>query len=111
MNDHTAAAAHTPGRWRVLRHDGNVFVIKNDGLTIAEITYQLPDKSGETSRNANARLIAAAPDMLAALLEALEFAEQQEDVIDGNDGPQANAAMTLAQTLRDVIAKATGGEA
>lgn len=52
-------------------------------------------------------LIATAPEMLEALEDALEFTEGQEDVTDGPDGQmQANAAMTLCTTLRDVIAKA-----
>ena len=65
--------------------------------------------ASEEEAEAIARLIAAAPDLLAALQDALEFAEDQEDTEDGPDGrPQANDAMLLAQTLRAAIAKATG---
>lgn len=47
--------------------------------------------------------------MLAALEEALEFVEGQEDVKDGPDGEQVpNEAMRVAQTLRAAIALATG---
>jgi len=54
-------------------------------------------------------LISASGDLLAACAEALEFAEDQSDVMDGPDGkPQANRAMRLAETLRAAIAKATG---
>lgn len=67
-----------------------------DGITLAE-------------RDANARLIVTAPEMLGALLAALEFIEDQEDVIDGPEGqPVANAAMRLATDLRAVLLKATG---
>lgn len=42
-----------------------------------------------------------AQELEAMLLDALEFIENQEDVIDGSDGePQANRAMQLAQAMR-----------
>jgi hypothetical protein len=48
--------------------------------------------------------------LIAALEEALEFVEQQEDVCDGPDGqPQPNAAMLLAQTLRAALSCAPTG--
>jgi hypothetical protein len=44
--------------------------------------------------------------LLWACQEALEFAQQYEDVRDGSDGtPQPNAAMSLCSTLRDLLAK------
>jgi hypothetical protein len=47
--------------------------------------------------------------ILEALRDALEFVEDQEDVVDGPDGqPQPNKAMLLAQSLRAALAKATG---
>lgn len=55
----------------------------------------------------DATLIAAAPDLLAACEEALEYIADQEDVVDGDYGqPKPNRAMNLAQALRDAIAKA-----
>jgi hypothetical protein len=68
-----------------------------DGITCAE-------------RDANARLICAAPDMLYALQVALEFIEEFEDVEDGSYGEQvSNPAMVIGNELRGVIRKA-GGE-
>ena len=53
------------------------------------------------------QLLAERKELLAVAYEALEFAEDQEDVIDGDYGqPQANRAMVLAQSLRAAIHKA-----
>lgn len=47
-----------------------------------------------------------------ALHDALDFAADQEDVVDGPDGvPQANKAMQLAGVLRAAVAAVTGAEA
>lgn len=55
---------HTPGRWMVAGRDQNDSIdIKADGLFIAEAIGGLADGEQE----ANARLIAAAPDLLEAL--------------------------------------------
>jgi len=114
-------SGHTPGPWATeiaeygSRRIGTVF---GHGKNIAQICGPgAGPRSGPTAgfgaltkeTDANARLIAAAPDMLEALRNALEFAEDQEDVIDGPDGQQVpNKAMTLAQMLREVIGKAEG---
>jgi len=43
-------------------------------------------------------------DVLQALYEAYEFAQDQEDVIDGDYGmPAPNKAMQLARILRDAL--------
>lgn len=57
---------------------------------------------------ANARLMAAAPDLLAALQECAELLDDYSDVNDGGDGPVPNRAMSLLQTAEAVIAKAEG---
>lgn len=64
--------AHTPGEWSVhARPDGSEYGhhVTSHGLTICAVTYQLPDSNGESERIANARLIAAAPELLKALHE------------------------------------------
>lgn len=83
---------HTPGPWE-RRH------LTIMGQTSVQDAYQKVasvhnDKSLENAE-ANARLIAAAPDMLAALV----LAESYADVM---------GVMTV-QAIRDAIAKATGG--
>jgi hypothetical protein len=102
----------TPAPWKVEANDWCILVTDANGGLVADCTDGHESDNGwimaDKAHNV-ARLIAAAPELLAALEEALEFAEDQEDVVDGPDGmPQANDAMRLAQTLRDAIFKATG---
>ena len=54
---------HTPGPWA--HYDGIIYIEKVG--TVAEISDDL------TAKEANARLIAAAPDLLNACLEAMEL--------------------------------------
>jgi hypothetical protein len=98
---------HTPGPWAVLRRVDAIvdnLIVRSDGVPrigeegfrdrVAEATWLDSDEETE----ANARLIAAAPDLLAAAEAALEILD--EDGI-GN-GP--TGAMLAA-----AIAKARGG--
>lgn len=91
-------ATHTPGPWRVVHQmDGAVHV---DGLTcVADL-----GDAGAT-REANARLIAAAPDLLAALqaLDAAAFTEDRRGVLMAL--PVTHPAWATASAA---IAKATG---
>lgn len=106
-------AKHTPGPWKA-RFEEAYYVTGPDLGRVAMMmnlkgAHGLGGRrSGEESA-ANCRLIAAAPDMLDALRDALRFVADQEDVSDGADGQQVpNRAMSLAQTLRAVIEKAGG---
>jgi len=54
-------SAHTPGPWHY--REGSRIVVDGGGWWIAEVQAGRADNSSE----ANARLIAAAPDLLAAL--------------------------------------------
>ncbi len=90
----------TPGPWR--KHDDGTspmhrYVVAAFGKTIA---YLYCTKSDEAEDNANARLIAAAPD----LYEALErmFAEEMNYICGRISKPTTDAA-------RDALAKARGG--
>ena len=101
-------SAHTPGPWtcRVLNSDDTVAVIRAGTLQIAAIGY-----APGFAEEANARLIAAAPDLLAALRQVLEVLEGRADVRDGEDGMQLpNEAMSIlnecGDTMRAAIAKA-----
>jgi hypothetical protein len=93
-------ATHTPGPWHineelskratylVFSGDGNGYLVANVG------NYHTDDKECE----ANARLIAAAPD----LLEALRFIA--DDIAEG-----VKAKGSWERLARAAIAKATGG--
>ena len=62
----------TPGEWRARNDRHGPYVVSDDGINICEMSESSraagPDDDAE--RIANARLIAAAPDMLEALREA-----------------------------------------
>jgi hypothetical protein len=83
---------HTPGPWRVVQ-DPTHLSLQVYGQTLA--LFECWRRSDEQIELANARLVAAAPD----LLEALEFVIR--GVPDTWEG---------VQKARAAIAKATGGE-
>ena len=56
---------HTPGPWNVSVEDNNSFICDQDGYTVAEIYARSARLANHV--NANARLIASAPELLAAL--------------------------------------------
>lgn len=88
MSNSNTKSKHTPGPWRL---NGNRTITVGDfgkpGSFIAEV-----------KNDANARLIAAAPE----LLEALEWLLHHVVRTQGLDGPELNH-------VRETIAKATGG--
>ncbi len=99
-------STHTPGPWV---YDEGIVYPQEDHAGQAWIA----DIRGAVDADANARLIAAAPDLLQALKDILHTLEQEQDVYDGADGtPRANEAMRyLAEhgdAIRAAIAKAEG---
>jgi hypothetical protein len=107
------SAKHTPGPWKAGGEGhGTVFApIRGRGIQGVGLVAQAYGGAvvieGQAEVCANARLIAAAPDMAALLLDLLEEAEDQQDVIDGNDGfPLPNDAMKRADKISTVLKKA-----
>lgn len=99
------SAAHTPGPWECKHRAGSdemyrteIFSAKHGGIATCAWT---PKNCGNgvtaTYREANARLIAAAPDLLAALQFMLDSEVHGWDILPAQE--QARVA----------IAKATGG--
>ena len=94
-------AAHTPAPWhfkKLATHDGGhvvMFTTQN-----GQRTHRL-DCAGEF-KEADVRLIASAPDLLAACKSMIEWDDRE------HDHPQRQAAYRNA---RDAIAKAEGGAA
>ena len=71
MANSSTSSAHTPGPWSVEREDGldgwkGISVFSDAKLRIANLVMQLDDRE-----MANAKLIAAAPELLAACERAL----------------------------------------
>ena len=87
---------HTPGPWYVEYDGPSLPIIVTKMKIIAHIK--------EDNHEANARLIAAAPDLLAALEDWTEFAETKSTVDFTNKGPTSQHCYDKA---RAAIAKAT----
>ena len=87
-------AQHTPGPWQ--------YGIGNDGASIVSGDVVI----GHTFEPDDARLIAAAPDLLAALIEAVAEFDAANNELD-NGYFHDTGAIVLA---RNAIAKATGGD-
>ena len=92
---------HSPGPWTAGQNEQNRFIKDATGNCI--IAYNRAMFSGE-----DARLMAAAPDLVAALESILDEAEDREDIEDGANGPLPNIWMRIAQDARAAIAKARG---
>ena len=86
----------TPGPW----HEGSHRSIESQSGTICEVYSHM----GIEEADANQKLIAAAPDLLASLREALKIIDAYRRV-SGGDGD------ITAMNARAAIAKATGGAA
>lgn len=103
-------AAHTQGPWEVMRVD-DVLAIMPDPITGRADTFlgiaTVQEHDGERSARrveANARLIAAAPDLLEALVAHLEI-NKRHMLREGFSFEQIDCSTTQA---RAAIAKATG---
>ena len=94
-------AQHTPGPWHVFTEDGSVGTIEaENGVVVAQAqqTRSLRQDLKQVERRANARLIAAAPE----LLEALEYFKRH---IGGDASCDLQTLLHLADAA---IAKAKG---
>jgi hypothetical protein len=107
--------AHTPGPWMVGElHSGSALVdIKARGLVVTRtlVLSADPDCDPLIEAEANARLIAAAPDLLAALKGLLEEAGSLASLVDQEfnvgDDP-SNADGDAFKCAEAAIAKAEG---
>jgi hypothetical protein len=83
-------ATHTPGPWAVSKPSGNYIDAPAVRGSIAALTF--------SATPADARLIAAAPDLLTAL----------EDLVKSNFGQPRSVTVPALDNARAAIAKATG---
>ncbi len=101
--------AYTPGPWAIDWNVSRLDVFSGDAATLVASIRRSAISAGidETAR-ANARLIAAAPDMLAALqgLLASDSADMYAIVGRDVDGHPLNAAGVARMNARAAIAKA-----
>jgi hypothetical protein len=97
-----AQTQHTPGPWELAersgRSDSRLAAVLNDAESDAYIIISASDPDEES---ANARLIAAAPELLDALRQV---------VIEATESPNsdANRLELILELARAAIAKATG---
>ena len=94
---------HTPGPWKT-----NSFGVIEDrsGSVIAGV-LRYGSVSGELPMNANAELIAAAPELLDTLSECLEQLEQLHYLYEGEFSERIEAADEAAKRAWKLIAKLT----
>lgn len=100
------SAAHTPGPWDLQMIDNNTGRIQHlcpmdeDGLSLLTVVEHDGKKFAAVYKDEDARLIAAAPDLLAAL----------QALLDGPDGKTGSEyGMVIARGYA-AIQKATGGQ-
>lgn len=99
---------HTPGPWTVVTHGEAAYVsmfVGKDGLppsATGNAEFSVQPYIRRTEALANARLIAAAPNLLSTLLQAEAFISGFE-----GDGTQDGVEALLAG-IRSAIAKAEG---
>ena len=104
---------HTPGQWHIGSGNGEGSIFADNGRTRFEIggttlypICQVNRKWEDEEDEANARLIAAAPELLQAILDLFrECAIVHKYWGDGANTKEADAAIKRA---KDAIAKATG---
>lgn len=94
-------AQHTPAPWRISARDGSRYVIPDDEHgSIAKVRLRRSIAANLTELDANARLISAAPELLAAL----------EAMIGLTSRPASSSAdwNRIQTQARAVVAKAGG---
>ena len=97
---------HTPGPWWVEKGDGDctpktMIYVCHEGTSCDETTicnFDTTDRRG--NHDANARLIAAAPDMLEALIDAYKIIRHHEN-------PDYPGSAEL-RSIKSLIERATG---
>ncbi len=92
-------AQHTPGPWMVEPDEDGLFLVVDESR---EMDYIYIDQQ-QDNREANARLIAAAPEMLAALEVVVESWTSQFE-------RNGHLAPDWCKQARAAIAKATGSK-
>jgi len=104
---------HTPGQWEVTHFDGRTQVFAGRRMVV-EGLYDEDNEPTLEEVEANARLIAAAPELLEAIKTALSTFRRAYDNIDKGDldldGLMGDDSYWPLAILRNVIAKAEGKE-
>ena len=112
--------SHTPGPWKVWgmsSNDGEAEVVSNlDGsktVCWTADTYNEDKDKGETTDEdlSNARLISAAPELLAVVRMAIDYANDTKERFGTNfTGDDAESYDNLMDAAADAISKAEGSQ-
>jgi len=99
------SSKHTPGPWFTKREGFSTVYVEARlrGSTIQEVAACGPTEAGAEQQEANARLIASAPELLEALILL-----EREMVESGNAGSVDYGWKPAIEKTRAAIAKATG---
>lgn len=103
MKPTETAAKHTPGPWKATE-TGGIFSPEPHSSHVASVN-QYPNGA---ESDANARLIAAAPELLAALKSCADFMQAWANNPKHVTQNRINAFNEQAKFARDAIAKAKG---
>lgn len=103
-------ASHTPGPWIFPSHGRTVDAVLANGRYVALCEVYSGAANSIPEADANQRLIAAAPDMIAAVKHAVKVLRRAHTVAENNSRPIA-AAYFLEEiaVLEAVVFKAEGG--
>ena len=97
------SAKHTPGPWSYPRYPNGVSTLvyaaaggKPEAFPVASATYGVPDEE----REANARLIAAAPELLETLETLLSLHDARVDTADAWNVSMEEARAVIAKAVQ-----------
>ena len=96
-------ATHTPGPWHIGDRFCGRFIYDARGWAVADFRGAPDSKIPSAQKDANGALIAAAPDMLAALQEAVRSLDYACTAL---EAPQASAMRANLTDCRAAIAAA-----
>ncbi len=98
--------SHTPGPWHTGNIVGERYVFAADGYAVADATVY--HRNHDDQHIANARLIAAAPELLEALETMVAYSDKL--IADGHYDYREPRVQELYDMCAAVIAKATGAQ-
>jgi hypothetical protein len=109
----TNAATHTPGPWSCHELNEGYGVLGPNNEHVAYCDYDMDsddmDIDGADPAEANARLIAKAPDMLDALLDAKRYLERAQSEVDHGDNDVEKVSCYINAALASVMKGLTTG--